>query len=290
MISILIDPVVRHPSQNTQPKAPAGEIDGLDRQLLDVFANENAQRPVRIWSAINWVADSMGRANRTVSRRRRRDLLERLQTLRRLGLLRSAGRGHLLLASVEDRALLDCGSPVTNSSRRHSPHPNEASSEQLLTRAEEKPSSLCSGKSVLEGAMQRVKLLKDLQRGEALLPSAAGRVLQRRARQPRRRTGKVHGQWMFRDRPIKLGNGRLVYIYAALRGRVAWNAAPGGEREIGPGKCGVATVDEVALAKLPAAVCLGRLKRGVRERPSELKAAAARRNGLKRKGTKCARF
>ena len=289
MISILIDPVVRHQSLNTQPKAsaPDGAMDELDRRLLAVFANEDAQRPVRIWSAINWVADSMGRANRTVSRQRRRDLLERLKTLRRKGLLRSAGRGHLLPASVENWARLVSGSPAMNSGRRPASRLRKASPDQLLTRAEEKPNTLCSGKSVVEVAMKRVKFLQDLQRGEALLPSVAGRALRRRAGLSRKRTGRVHGQWMSRDQPIRLGNGRLVYIYAALRGRVAWNAAPGDEREIGPGKCGVATVDEVALAKLPAAVCLGRLKRGVRERPSELKAAAARRNGRMRQGTKC---
>ena len=265
-------------------------MDELDRRLLAVFEMKSSKLPLRIWSVINWVADSMGRANRTVSRQRRRDLLERLKTLRRKGLLRSAGRGHLLPASVKDRALSASGSPVTNSGRRPSFRPKEASSGQLLTHPEEPPSDIGSSKSALKRAIDRMRLLQDLQRGEVLLPSAAGHALQRRAGQPRRRTGKVHGRWMFRDQPIRLGNGLLVYIYAALRGRVAWNAAPGDEREIGPGKCGVAKIDEVGLAKLPAAVSLGRLKRGVRERPSELKAAAARRNGLKQKDTKCARF
>lgn len=78
---------------------------------------------------------------------------------------------------------------------------------------------------------------------------------------------------------IILPDGRVAEVCAALRGKVGvlWN-----DPLTVTGQCsGLFKTHELKLYRLPAAVLLGRLKRGVTERKSERKAQSCRRNACK---------
>jgi hypothetical protein len=117
----------------------------------------------------------------------------------------------------------------------------------------------------------------------ARLSSMAAATLGGLPKSPRRRWtgwgGQVH---YWRGRKVILPTGQVAEVIAMVRGKalLEWRDPYWLEnvrREVLP-------VDRLSVYKNPAAVWMGKLKIGCRERPSELKAYTARQNGRKRPG------
>lgn len=90
-------------------------------------------------------------------------------------------------------------------------------------------------------------------------------------------TGVVDGRRAWRHMKVILADGHIGELVTARRGAalVMWRD----EFAVKQDKIGACRTDELRRYKLPAAMALGRLKRGRRERVSEAKKRAARRNG-----------
>lgn len=96
-------------------------------------------------------------------------------------------------------------------------------------------------------------------------------------RQRRRWTGWIGDEHFWRGRRVILPNGIVAEVYGVLRGQVlvTWPDAhwiEGIRRDVVP-------VDQLTVYKHPAAVVLGRLKRGCKESFSECKQITCRANG-----------
>ena len=104
--------------------------------------------------------------------------------------------------------------------------------------------------------------------------------LRRAARTIRRQriyTGVVGGRRAWRHMKVILADGRIAELFMAKRGVavVTWMD----EFAVRPNKIGACRTDELRPFKLPSAVLLGSLKRGIIEKPSLRKAKAAQING-----------
>jgi hypothetical protein len=90
-------------------------------------------------------------------------------------------------------------------------------------------------------------------------------------------TGPIDGRRGWRGMIVILTDGHIGELVMARRGAalIMWRD----EFAVEPDKIGACRTDELRRYKLPAAVALGRCKRGVTERPSAKKARAARING-----------
>lgn len=100
----------------------------------------------------------------------------------------------------------------------------------------------------------------------------------RRRSKPRRWVGYLgDGSRAWFGQRVFLPNGTLGFVCAVLRGEVVarWDDP----HSIEAVQFGLFQADEVRPYRLPAAVMMGQAKRGTKERSSERKAQAARRNG-----------
>jgi hypothetical protein len=106
--------------------------------------------------------------------------------------------------------------------------------------------------------------------------SAAASLLAMRPR-PRKRkwTGVLHGERVRRRTPLEVPSGAVLAAFAIQRGKVFVFAPEGSGRLLDR-----YDASEVRRVKNPAAVLMGSLKHGVRERQSSRKQASARRNGV----------
>lgn len=111
--------------------------------------------------------------------------------------------------------------------------------------------------------------------------SEASRALAKRRGFRKRWSGFVNGERVWRGREIELPDGTRAYAYGARGGVVIWSLdparLPGGNGK--PLGWGALPQEHVRLVRCAAAQILGRLKAGVRERPSPAKAVAVRVNG-----------
>lgn len=90
-------------------------------------------------------------------------------------------------------------------------------------------------------------------------------------------TGVVNGRRRPKFSLVRLPDGTVAELLGALRGKVLFRRDD--PSRIDPVHVGWAWEECVSYFPLPAAQALGRLKAGVKERPSPRKAAACRRNG-----------
>lgn len=108
--------------------------------------------------------------------------------------------------------------------------------------------------------------------------STAGFILGSLPKKQRHRwTGWLNGHHLWRGRRVVLPDGRAVEVYCAVRGQVIvrWHDP----YSVNPIRDAIFSSGDLTILKLPAAVALGRAKRGVRERPSVIKAITSRLNG-----------
>jgi len=98
-----------------------------------------------------------------------------------------------------------------------------------------------------------------------------------RRRRKRVWTGYVGGQKCWRGRLVRLADGRIAEMHRAFRGQaivvIPSDHAGGAPRQI------CMSTRSLTLYKSPEAVTLGKMKRGIIEQKSPLKAAVARENG-----------
>jgi hypothetical protein len=107
--------------------------------------------------------------------------------------------------------------------------------------------------------------------------SQAARGLAAKRGKKKRWTGWLHGERCWRGRLVILPDGEVAPLLWCSRGRVLLL----NDRDLDFAdylRWGRRREEEVLLSKCPEAALLGSLKRGVRERPSLSKAAAARQN------------
>ena len=92
-------------------------------------------------------------------------------------------------------------------------------------------------------------------------------------------TGVISGRRAWRHMKVVLADAYIGEVLMARRGAamVMWRD----EFAVKPDKIGACATNELRPFKLPAAVLLGALKKGVKEKPSQRKACAARNNGCK---------
>jgi len=112
----------------------------------------------------------------------------------------------------------------------------------------------------------------------------AARALARLPRRPKRRWSGWLRDWHgYRDQNVVTPDGTVWFLYGALRGQAIITPErgklPGGWGD-GPFRWAVVPASQVRPYLNPAAQLLGRTKLGRKERPSALKAEAARRNGM----------
>lgn len=120
------------------------------------------------------------------------------------------------------------------------------------------------------------RLLKDL--WDRRQRSTAASVLGSLAKmQPKKWTGWIGQDHFWRGRRVVLPDGRVGEIYGIVRQQAAvrWHDP----NALNPMQAAIFNTRDLRVYRLPAAIALGSGKRGIRERPSALKAAASRING-----------
>lgn len=122
-----------------------------------------------------------------------------------------------------------------------------------------------------------MRLAVDPQHGEMVIHAAAVLGAMKKRTHELRYTGVVDGRRRRFGQLVKMPCGRVVKLLGALRGQavVYWKDP----ESIYGDQLVVVHVSDLRVVKNPAAVILGRLKAGARERPSVRKQRAARRNG-----------
>jgi hypothetical protein len=96
---------------------------------------------------------------------------------------------------------------------------------------------------------------------------------------PKRWTGWIGKDHFWRGRRVVLRNGIVAEVFGVLRGQAAVRWAD--PQWIEGVRRDVVSLDELTIYKHPAAVVLGKLKCGCKERPSERKHRACRSNGAR---------
>jgi hypothetical protein len=158
---------------------------------------------------------------------------------------------------------------------------------QATTANAELPKSKSAEAIMVEGAVPFVTQSSKLD-GTALAASIKRRIASIKAgsrlakhRWSRRKilTGYIQGQRCWRGRRVLMADGVGAEVMVARRGKVLVFADR--RASILDTRFRVVEAGQLVVCKLPEAVRLGARKRGMKERPSEVKQAAARRNGAR---------
>lgn len=118
-----------------------------------------------------------------------------------------------------------------------------------------------------------------LENGPSLAASVMGQRRTELANVNRPLTGRIDGKRRRKFSLVRLPNGRIGELLGSLRGQVFFRWLD--HTQVDPIQIGTAPETEVTYYPLPAAQALARLRRGIKERPSAIKAAASRRNGTR---------
>jgi hypothetical protein len=232
------------------------------------------------------VADEQSPRDRTAGRVLRLELLGRLKRLRRLGLAFPLGRNWVSDTKPDPAMQRPAGrqrrrrAARSRSVRAVSAGKSPSLPEQPVLDYLVKP-HLSAMYSAISHAVEKPEKIESVLAPEQV--SAAARALAKLPRnQARKLTGLLHGRRSWRGQRILLPGGRPAFVWGCMRGKVVWSLDP----EVllfgvstARVEWGVLAESQVTLEKSAAAALLGGLKRGVRERPSALKAISARRNG-----------
>ncbi len=283
MITVFVAP--ESAPQIVAPKPPPPSVpprlQRLDELLL---ANLHESGTCFVWSLLNAVADEQDQRDRTAGRLLRLELLNRLRHLRKLGLAFSVSRNQIAATKPD---------PATRrpTIRRRRRTVARTTSVRAVS-ATAAPESSEAGRRGLQAQFQMDKRnpapsspTVEVEKIESApapeLVSAAGRQLATLPRRAKRWSGWIGDRRGFHDMPILLPNGRQAFLYGALRNKVVFTFDKG--QLLGTltpaQRWGVLPADQVQVIRNEAARLLGSRKRGTHERPSALKAAAARVNG-----------
>ena len=287
LVSIITAPPEAPQVCNCSPQAPpVPQLDAVDRRIIEAVREHG---PVTIWSMLNWLSQDEGARSRAEGRQARLDLWHhRIKRLKRLGLVFGRARNELAVLEPDrhptrphprprwrKRSVVSmpdfCGVSAT------SPPPMPTLAD--FTKQDENQLVLIATRN---RANEQEPQVTETAPDQALVAQAA-RSLASLPRRPRRQwSGMIGRIRCYRNMPIRLPDGRDVYALGAKRGLVVFTRqadGPIGSVE-GVGRdWGAIRADLTVVIKNPMAQILGSRKRGVRERKSAAKAAAARVNG-----------
>ena len=295
-------------------------VDSLDRCILDYVGGERVGFAVRSWTLVNEITKSVKPSSEAERRRIVRSLLQRLKALLHSKVIRRAGRHHVYLhvdgrpaplspftrniprrrrrvrrrqvspsrvasmATAHNSDAVSTPSPQPSQSHDSSgvkgvcdcPPTGTTSVESPKTKSADARVPVCNGivpaptsqvSSLALGIMLRIALLR-----------CGSRLARWRWLPPKKWTGYLHGQRCWVGRRVMMPDGMRGALLSARRGRATVFADS--RRYLAESRVRELHERNLVLLKLPHAVMLGSLKRGKRERPSERKAEACRRNGL----------
>ncbi|MCL4179711.1 MAG: hypothetical protein KJ072_18430 [Verrucomicrobia bacterium] len=274
--------------QIAAPKPPPPpepmRLDWIDKRVLDLVAESE---PVKLWSALNWLAEEMSPKDRNAGRELRLTLLSKVLRLMSLKLLFRAGR--------------NCVATFKRSCYPRPRRPRRPKRTVANTNSQKAVSAIIRATTVEQSRQVnqvRAEVVAASHSGHQPTPSEpktesaptangvsdAARKLASLRRRPKIWSGWIGSIRAYRRMPIKLRSGELVFAFGVLRGHVAFTREVDGH--IGdPDEVGktwdVVQSDEVEVLKNQAGRLLGSLKSGVMEVKSEAKIRAARANGAK---------
>lgn len=271
VISIIIPPPDAAQVCSPSPLRQPPRLDRLDMRILDEIRGHGCYG-CNPWTALNAIALEEAPKGHQEQRRRRLELWAKLRALLHHGALYRFGR-HCISATHIRRE------PTVR--RKRSSRAGSALARVSHAEVTAPPNHLSLNLLAANARYERKKETYSAP-GPGEVTQAA-RQLAGLPRGPKRWSGMIHGRRAFRGMPVKLSTGWTVFVYGAVRGQVSYSYEAGGlvgnPFEAGL-TWGVAPVAKVQFIKNEAAVALGRAKKGVRERKSLAKAAAARINGL----------
>ena len=286
IVAPLTAPQIATPKPTATPESRP--LRRLDTQLL---AHLHDAGTCHVWSLLNVVADAESPRDRTHARLLRLELLNRIRHLRRSGLLFSVGRNKISPSkpapaaqrpavrgrrrTVRGLRAFRAVSADTGSGSQQAPCATHQVHRQMVS----EPSIPCPPtiqieKTVSGNVPERIS-------------EAARRLAKLPRNQPRKLTGRLHGQRCWRGRLLALPDGEVAPLYWCCRGRVllaGYRDDPLVDENtefVRHLLWAVRREKDVRLYKRPEAVLLGSGKAGVKERPSLRKQEAARRNGAK---------
>jgi hypothetical protein len=265
-----------------QPR-PAPRLDDTDREIISLVREHG---PVKIWTVLDRVAESKGAQSRVEARSYRLRLwhywVKRLMWLK---LIYPVGRNELVAVKPDTQSTRR-GPRRRKPSVARLPHVQGGSAINPEAQAQELETKHPVGSQVDKREKPRPSAPADLAETESDAvtkeqASEAGRLLTTRPRRQQHKwTGWLRGEHFWRGRPVVLPNGEVTGVYWTSRGRVLLEDA--NDLPDLPLRVRLARrKQDVRIYRDPAAIVLGRLKAGVKEAPSALKASSARANGCK---------
>jgi hypothetical protein len=271
-------PQASAPSAKQLPTEP--KLDWQDELLIERLQDAVA---CPVWSLINAVAYEIGHPNRSEGRLLRLQLMQRVKRLRKLGLAYTYGRNQV----SANRPDPTTRPPILRRPRRSVaglPLHQVVSAAKPLALTTPPIAQYVHADNGITGSHDAPTSSQQTEHIKSALPpsivSAAARQLAQLPRYPRRKwSGWIGAKRSYREMKIILPDGRVAYVYGALRGKVVYFCDR--ERIMEPGRWGVIKSNQVKVLKNPDAVALGRCKAGVIERKSALKALTSRANGLR---------
>ena len=287
MISVIMAPADSPQVAFPEPKSsPEPELDDTDRRIVDAVRE---REPVHVWHLSGFLTADIGGQERCAGRNARSELWYRIQKLKERGVLHGIGRSGVTTNPAHRRSAPGRSTPrqpiVTNRPKRKTVSASATQEQPPPTKLLYPPAT-----ELVSPSPREIHLRQPVQEPKSALIvgtsaelTAAGRVLARLPRkQAKQWTGFLGGQRSWRGRLVRTPVGDVLPLVMSNRGRVLlshpdFETLPITELR----NRTIWKADQVGLAKHPAAVALGRSKRGTKERPSALKQATARANGLR---------
>ena len=288
LISIIAAPTSAPQVSSVSPHGPRHpQLDRLDIKILESVRESGL---MKVWSILNVLAEEEGPRNRAEGRNLRLHLLAKLQRLNRVGLvffsernlvspvkpestltkMVSRRRKRTVRRELDFRAVSGDGTSASHTA------PDPSGGEENTMDARNLASS---GVSEQSGKTESAFSLEQV--------TAAARWLACLPRNKKRKwSGWIDGERCWRDRSIILPTGEIAFIWGVLRQKVVITRDRGQLRggyfgDGGPQRWFVLPANDVRLFRNESAQLLGKLKKGVKEKPSPRKAATAQANGCR---------
>lgn len=298
--------------------SPPHFTEPYDQRIRD-YLTERSGFAIRTWTMLNAITAAEKPRSEAERRRIMRKLLERHKLLLHAGAIRRSGRLHVYLPVAGQPAPLNpfmrniprrrrrirrkqvfAKRPVSVATAHISasasappslpPQLNQtaavqcvpASSPAISAKSEPgktksapapalvHPDTVCEPLVPAPGLAQRIML-------RIALLQCGAQLARWRWLPPKKWTGYLHGERCWVGQRVLMTDGMRGALLSARRGKATVFADS--RRYLAESRVRELREQEVVLLKLPQAMLLGFLKRGKKERPSEAKRAAARRNG-----------
>ena len=259
------------------PRSPI--LTGIDKRIIEAVRVHGV---AKLWPLLDDLARQEGVTGRENRRNRRRELYTEVHQLIRAGALIGTGRNCIALPGQPQPAPARRRPPVASRRPRRTGSATQLTASPAAAELANPPQNHLVAPNTppvhqLATAIQTKSAVTQEQISEA-----ARSVAKLPRNQSRRWTGWIDGQRCWRGRLVLTPAGDVLPLLMANRGRVLLQEIS--DQDLPVIEIWLRTVwrsEEVKIAKHPAAVLLGKRKRGIVERPSEAKQRAARQNGVR---------